>query len=360
MQDSYCIRINQDLKIVLQKISETIPHIKAIVLYGGYGRGEGSWIETDDNIVLPYNDYDIAVISNCTVSRDIIKSIEQITAKEIGIRWVDISVISENKLKAMSPTIFNFDLKYASKIIWGDLNVLDLIPTINAWDIGLIEAEKLFYTRLWTFLGSLDEDAFEKKNLDIDEARFFKNQMAKAILAVLDVLLLKKKDYVSSYKEKLIKVEELYPNKDWVKTVGKWALQEKLKPSSEKMNQNEVSKLYNEVYRIYLTEMKEVLSNYYKFGFKDYKSLTLNYIFMPYYLTRRIWYVLIRRSYELERNLKINKVQTLIFFSYNYGNIDPKLFPKTIKELKKLDQTVIDSLTWNEARVKIAKIRNEV
>ena len=39
-----------------------------------------------------------------------------------------------SKLKRLYPTIFNYDLKYGSKVIYGDKNILDLIPEMDVMD----------------------------------------------------------------------------------------------------------------------------------------------------------------------------------------------------------------------------------
>lgn len=50
-----------DLDYIVQECIKEFPTLQAVILYGGYGRGEGSWIY-DNEKWKPYNDYDIVVI----------------------------------------------------------------------------------------------------------------------------------------------------------------------------------------------------------------------------------------------------------------------------------------------------------
>jgi len=50
-------KLSQDIAII--KDSLDIFDCRAILLYGGYGRDEGSWIVENDGRRRPYNNYDI-------------------------------------------------------------------------------------------------------------------------------------------------------------------------------------------------------------------------------------------------------------------------------------------------------------
>ena len=55
------IRIISDLNIIKNELLKYIPEIKALILAGGFGRGEGS-VLLQDGLVQPINDYDIYII----------------------------------------------------------------------------------------------------------------------------------------------------------------------------------------------------------------------------------------------------------------------------------------------------------
>jgi hypothetical protein len=193
--------------------------------------------------------------------------------------------------------------------------------------------------------------------LNIEEARFFKNQMAKALLACVDVLLLQKNQYDTSYIKRLNIAIGLYPEKDWLRKLGKWALDEKLFPSSKCMSGKEVRKLYDEVHNIFRNEMISALSKHYMLKFNNSLMYDINVLLMPYYFTRRIYHLVLRRNQEFETSIKIRRVQNYLFFAYKEGNIDESMVLKANKLLNKLEN-INCNLDWHQARLKIAKIRN--
>ena len=351
-------RLSQDMQILTKKIKDKIEDIDAIILCGGYGRGEGAWIQSQSKEeVFPYNDYDVCVVTNSKVTSKFISELEKEIANEIGIKWIDIDIKTKKQLSDLKTTIKNVDLKYASKIIYGDSKILSIIPDLFQEEISYLDIETLYFTRLWPFMGSLSEAGFTAFNTE--DARFFKNQIAKALLAVIDVLLIKHKKYVTSYRQRLASAIELYPEKEWLLSLGRWALNEKLYPSSDKMSRDEVIRLYSEVYTIFKKEMSIALSTYYLFGFNGVWSLDVNFIFMPYYFSRRIYHYIIKRSMLFERSLLIRRAQNYLFFAYNHGDINTALVKKAIRLIQKLDRNINNELSWNQARLKIAQIRNE-
>ncbi len=155
----------------------------------------------------------------------------------------------------MRPSIFNYDLKYASKVIWGDANILQMIPDISASSLPIEEVETLFFTRLWAFLGCLDESGLSVDRTG-DNARFFRNQMAKAVLAVIDTLLSRKKAYHSGYRERVARFAKHYPEKGRSAfSLSEWALEEKLKPKGVAMSQSAITALYGDVHKHFFSEM---------------------------------------------------------------------------------------------------------
>ena len=225
---------NKDIEVITSAIIKKCPQLVSIILYGGYGRNEGSMIKDGDRYI-PYNDYDLLIIINNKIQNNALLQLKTKLAKDLSIRWIDISQKSSAELNKLSPSIFNYDLKYASRVIYGDDSVLNLIPSIKSSTLSLVEGEVLFITRLWTFLGCLDVNGFNIDRSD-DEVRFFRNQMAKGVLAIVDILLIQKKAYHTSYKQRVQNFIDLYPEKEELCELSKWALEEKLFPKDKQMN----------------------------------------------------------------------------------------------------------------------------
>ncbi|MFC1542949.1 hypothetical protein ACFL4K_00230 [Candidatus Neomarinimicrobiota bacterium] len=347
-------KLQSDLHVITGALSELQPH--ALILYGGYGRDEGSWIETEAGDVAPYNDYDILAIVKRPVAVEELKKLGKELAAQIGIRWVDVGQKTTAQLARLKPSIYNYDLKYASKVIWGDADVLNLIPEMDPALLPLKEAETLFFTRLWTFLGSLEEGGF-RQVLSGDASRFFRNQMAKAVLAVVDGWLLMKAAYHPSYRKRVRRFADLYPDKKATLELAEWALHEKLRPQAPKMSPDEVLDLYHLVYRLYFADMLTILGRYYGRVAKGPEQIIRAMCWSPYALIYRLGMLLIRRTRAHERGLRLRAVQLYLAMAYREGEIDDRRLRKGICLLRRLDPAVSPDLTWHQARLRVAELR---
>jgi hypothetical protein len=83
--------ITGDLERICKAIHSVVSDIDAIVVAGGFGRGEGSIIVERD-IIRPLNDYDILVISRSAEATQLGALGKQL-ADELGIDFVDIGVL---------------------------------------------------------------------------------------------------------------------------------------------------------------------------------------------------------------------------------------------------------------------------
>lgn len=104
-------RLNRDTRLIVDGILKEMK-VKpfAIYLCGGQGRDEGSWYIGENGKPNPYNDYDIAVISNTTIGYDRLQTLRKGVAEAISIHWVDIDFYTPDVLYNLSPTIHNVDL----------------------------------------------------------------------------------------------------------------------------------------------------------------------------------------------------------------------------------------------------------
>lgn len=264
MNENFKYKLNTDICIIISEILKPVgTQIEAIVLYGSYGRDEGAfYIEKGE--VFVYNDYDILLIvkNKKRILEKEIQKIQDTLLNFIDIKWIEISQVTKNNLRKLKPSIYNFDLKYGSRVIWGDHNILDSIPAFKTDQITLKDAEVLYFTRLYTFLGSLKLNAFAI-GIKGEDSRFFRNQMAKAVLSIVDVLLLQKNMYDTSYRERVDRLANLYPLKKELIELSRWALLEKMTPFAKVMNPKETKDLHTQVLSLYHKEMHIALSKLY-------------------------------------------------------------------------------------------------
>lgn len=350
----------QTLERDIHRIKSAFKGIRIIsaILYGGYGRNEGSWIIEQDGTYRPYNDYDILLVIENKIPIERIELLRKDLAKQIGIRWIDIGQKTPKELQNSRPSIYNYDLKHASKVIQGDSNILSLIPEIDATKLALKEGEILFFTRLWTLLGSLDGKGF-KANLKGEESRFFRNQMAKAVLAVVDVMLLQKGAYHSSYKERVKLLSKFYSEKRELCELAEWALEEKLFPKASDMTAYEIRKLYQEVHHYFLSEMYGILTKYYRCNIDNPKLIERYLKWGVTSIVKRVCWIVLRRNLNWERRIAVNSAQSYIAAAFN-NDIDYKEFlQRGIKHIRRLDSSFSETSSWDEARVRVAELRLE-
>ena len=184
--------INSDLKIIKNIIFENISDKISIFLGGGFGRGEGSVLITESKI-QPINDYDIYVITNKKVKSEKIQQIRLKLTNLVKIRQIDLDFKTKKSLRFSKKTVANYDLKYASKFIYGNSNALDEIPTFHADEIILKES----IIPMNLFLISLIQSyptVYSKENIF-----WGKQQISKAILGCAMALLILEKKYHPSY-----------------------------------------------------------------------------------------------------------------------------------------------------------------
>ena len=353
------IKLDNEIKII---INETISIInnsfEAIILYGSYGRQEGSFFRDDKGDIRTYNDFDIIIVSNSFISNSEIDKVSEILSNKLDVRWIDIAQKSIDDLKQLKSSIFNFDLKFGSSVIWGNKKILQYIPAFKSCELSLKEAETLYFTRIWTFLGSLPIDAF-KSGVSNANARFFRNQMAKAVLAVVDILLLQNKSYNSSYKKRVERINELHTDNKTLIKLANWALKEKLRPKSNKMSSIEVSELYGSVSNLFIKEMYKVLGKFYNRNIATTKDIEAAMKFSMQEIVSIIKGAIKTRKISHSKGFKLRIAQSYIFEAY---------FKKNEKKIKLINiakiiiteidsYAKIDSFNWNELRLFVSELR---
>jgi len=157
----------------------------AIILFGGFGKGEGS-IQLINNKPVPYNDFDFYVVTEKKLADEELNKISMNASHAINMGGleiayspeqgydskkffhVDVRCIPFNKLNKLMKTQRYYELKYGSKVIYGDKSVLDKIPEINPSDIPVSEGLRNLFNKLHTMLlGVREEYNEDQKNIKI-------------------------------------------------------------------------------------------------------------------------------------------------------------------------------------------------
>ncbi len=267
----YDEKINEKISNQLSTIVNAILEYKdefgviSIILTGGFGREEGSVIIKDEK-VMPLNDYDIMLVSKkyphlfnkAKISLLSMHISKDITDK-IGIT-TDILPIFYDKLKKLPNSIFNYETKYGSKILWGK-NVINEMPNYDAKNIPLFEGIILLFTRIYSLL--YGHPKYKPKELVII-------QSTKALHACCEALLLLSKNYHYSYFERnrifknifFHEFSEIYNKFPQMEEMVDKAIKFKLYPDYSLFPDSE--KLWEETCKIFIFIFKYYFKRYYQ------------------------------------------------------------------------------------------------
>jgi hypothetical protein len=351
-------RFAADMDVVRASILESVPGVRAIVLYGGYGRGEGAWVVDPRGCYHPYNDYDLLLIVDVPAPSAQIRSLRAELARRIGIRWVDIGQTDLASLGRLKPSIYAHDLRNGSCVVYGDPGVVAAVPDRQSGEVPLQDIEVLFFTRLWTLLGSLGESGLSVERSG-EDAMFFRNQMAKAVLAIVDVLLIREGAYHSSYRTRVERVAASPRSSHELIELSRWALEQKLCPSGQLISPAEGLALYESVHDHYFREMYSGLALYYARSISDPADVEHQLLRTPRGLLKTWAAPFFARGRRRKRKILVNLAQLYIAAAFQAERRRDRL-QRGSDLLRQLSGDVAGKLTWDEARWTAARLRMEI
>ncbi len=216
------------LDIIVEKVRESVPGLKAIILSGGYGRGEGA-IELINKKPKLINDFDIYLITKKQLSDHFLEELGKKCSRLIGkggleypenynMKFdfntffnVDLRCITYGKLKYLSPLVRYFEMKNSTTLIWGE-DVRKLIPDIKPSDLPFSEGVRLLSNRMMNMFLSMKLEYLEKKPSH-DEIGIVNYYICKAYLACCEALLLYSGEFKATYNERKERFLEIYEKK---------------------------------------------------------------------------------------------------------------------------------------------------
>src|SRR3989344_3557681 len=219
--DNY-LQKNYMEKIITSFKRDVRERLIAIILFGGFAKGEGS-IQIINNKAIPFNDFDFYVITKEKLSDETLDSISHNASKEIGMggmeiayfpgeRYdrkkffhVDVRCIPYDQLPMLMKTQRYYELKYKSQIIDGDKTIFDKIPQIQPSDIPLSEGLRNLFNKLHTMLLGLQETY---TSADQKKIKIFWSM--KAYLSICEALLILNRTFAPSAWERNLLFRERY------------------------------------------------------------------------------------------------------------------------------------------------------
>lgn len=227
MSNKYTVYGSQEFEDAIEKWMHLIAsraihaagvnNISAIILGGGYGRGEGGVMRCNDGTLRLYNDFDFFVITeNCSFfSRRRInatlKALGLELSKQVGID-VDFSPVkNRGELPHLGFTMMWQELKAGHHVIYGNENILDLVPDFDLNQLPLEELAKLMLNRGTGLI--LAGERLRTGNLSNEDIDFVTRNIWKAVMACGDSFLALNHNFSSSYRQRaeLMKYYEMQP-----------------------------------------------------------------------------------------------------------------------------------------------------
>ena len=311
-------KIEEDIKVI-KKIVLNYWKPRAIVMFGGFGHGGGSFKKTGKKI-LPLNDYDLYIITDKSISGEDLEKVGEECSKALGrggieivenfneeydenkFFHVDLHNLVYKKIKNPYPTQRTFDIK-TSIVVYGDKNILNQIPEVK---ISKSDAIRLLFNKLNHF-------AIAEENSEIIKSIY----AVKGFTDLGSALLIFYGKYVSRYQDKAQKVQELEIPEELKKLIAK-ATDVKLNKSyhvkdvdeffdkSKKWVEWTLKKIIKEHLKVDSDDWKIICKKMYQklpyIYFNDY--LRTKYLFFgQYYLNIRFFLAGLRKKEFFPRSL---------------------------------------------------------
>ena len=307
-------KIEQYLRVIVDAILERVAtrHISAIVLGGGFGRGEGG-VFFSGTKVFPVNDFDISIFPRIAykkfknIYQEVLNRLSQELLNQIPIKQIDLGIGKRIRFIIRTIPLFytvnTHEFVHGHQVLWGSLRINKLAFFFKAYRIPKEEGTRYLYTRGSGLLISLLISSLKKSNEYQLESMI---ELNKAILAIGDSYLVLKNRYHHSYQKRILITESLdfniIPSCENIKELYLKALEWKIKPViNESFLKDKLSQL---------CIVKSMLMNY----FMWFESRRLNYIVDNYKAYYNIWH----GAMECPKSVKIKTLLDKKFKMYFY------------------------------------------
>ena len=204
-------RIERDQQTIAAAVRAVVPaeQFVALVLMGGYGRGEGGYRDTAAG-PEPYNDYDYFVVLRRGNSRERADTAAKLAVlarrleSEVGVE-VDFALLRLERLRRLEFSLMNTEMAWGHRVVAGDTDVLLGMRRMPFHRLPPGEMTRLLNNRGTLLL--MNEVRLQQGGLDAPAREIFFKYLLKAVLACGDARLALAGRYHPSYPVKLQRLE---------------------------------------------------------------------------------------------------------------------------------------------------------
>lgn len=250
--DNIDFQIQSQLDLIVHTIVDILQkNVVAIILAGGFGKGEGS-IKFVGERILPLRDYDIMVVVKKTPNNETVGRLYQQIYKNTGTKSrlsrfsdfvVDLLITTKNGIRNF-PDIYTYEIKVASQLLYGEDVRKDIPWEIK--DIPLSSGWRFLFEKITGLIGHFPQQYFTDGHIDQHKHELLIYECYKTYMEIATSLTLLMGCYTpsfsaradafkSNYHRKLPTLYEILP--ELPATVEK-TTKFKLNPDFEKLNEN--------------------------------------------------------------------------------------------------------------------------
>ena len=236
-------------------VAEAIPNsiVEGMLLGGGYGRGEGGVLRTPQG-ERPYNDLEFYIFLKGSFLltkrkfQPVLDRCAHLLSNEADIE-IEFRATSLGKLRRSAPNMFDYDLIMGHRWCIGDDNLLHGCEHHrDAWRIPLADATRLLLNRCSGLLFA--RERLLRENFSAKDADFVGRNIAKAKLALGDVLLTALRQYHWSCLERNRRIAAMSIDLPWlaqIKSLHSEGVEFKLHPQKTNLRQADLIASHEQV-----------------------------------------------------------------------------------------------------------------
>jgi hypothetical protein len=199
-------KVENKIKDMLQQIAAEFAKVllpeeyKAVILLGGYGRGEGG-VLIENGVEKPHNNFDLLLIYKKNI-RQKLQTLHNILGEfsQKNAIGIDLGTISACKLKHARCRLMWYDMRYGHKTILGDERFVSSIKQFKLENVPDWDILNLMVNRGTLMI--INDLLLEKKELEVTQQKLIVKHLMKAIIGYGDALLYFLNNYSWSYLEK--------------------------------------------------------------------------------------------------------------------------------------------------------------